>query len=66
MRTKLTKALCLSLIVCILLSVFTVVASAATVKKEVVTDFSKTNVLDDLESSTVNGQLFDITDYPYS
>ena len=66
MRTKLTKALCLSLIVCILLSVFMVTVSAATVKKEVVTDFSKTNVLDDLESSTVNGQLFDITDYPYS
>ena len=66
MRTKTIKALCLSLIVCILLSVFTVVANAATVKKEVVTDFSKTNVLDDLESSTVNGQLFDITDYPYS
>ena len=66
MRTKTIKALCLSLIVCILLSVFTVVVNAATVKKEVVTDFSKTNVLDDLESSTVNGQLFDITDYPYS
>lgn len=66
MRTKIIKVLCLSLIVCILLSVFTVVANAATVKKEVVTDFSKTNVLDDLESSTVNGQLFDITDYPYS
>ena len=66
MRAKLTKALCLSLIVCILLSVSTVVVSAATVKKEVVTDFSKTNVLDDLESSTVNGHLFDITDYPYS
>ena len=66
MRTKILKALCLSLIVCILLSVSTVVVSAATVKKEVVTDFSKTNVLDDLESSTVNGHLFDITDYPYS
>ena len=66
MRAKLTKALCLSLIVCILLSVFMVTVSAATVKKEVVTDFSKTNVLDDLESSTVNGRLFDITDYPYS
>ena len=66
MRTKILKALCLSLIVCILLSVFMVTVSAATVKKEVVTDFSKTNVLDDLESSTVNGQLFDITDYPYS
>ena len=66
MRTKIIKVLCLSLIVCILLSVFMVVANAATMKKEVVTDFSKTNVLDDLESSTVNGQLFDITDYPYS
>ncbi len=27
--------------------------------------FDKTNVLDDLQSSTINGQPFDITDYPY-
>ena len=66
MRTVITKALSLLSIVCILFSLFTLGVSAETVKKEVVTDFSKTNVLDDLESSTVNGRLFDITDYPYS
>ena len=29
-------------------------------------DFDKTNVLDDLMSSTVNGSAFDITDYPFN
>ena len=66
MRTVITKALSLLSIVCILFSLFTLGVSAETVKKEVVTDFTQTQVLDDLESSTVNGQLFDITDYPYS
>lgn len=66
MRIVLAKALSLLSIVCILLSVFSIGVNAETVQREVVTDFSKTNVLDDLESSTVNGQLFDITDYPYS
>ena len=66
MRTVITKALSLLSIVCILFSLFTLGVNAETVKKEVVTDFSKTNVLDDLESSTVNGRLFDVTEYPYS
>ena len=66
MRTVLAKALSLISIVCILLSVFSIGVNAETVQREVVTDFSKTNVLDDLESSTVNGQLFDVTEYPYS
>lgn len=33
--------------------------------EESVVDYSKTNVLDDLQSSTANGKPFDITDYPY-
>ena len=33
--------------------------------EESVGDYSKTNVLDDLQSSTANGKPFDITDYPY-
>ena len=33
--------------------------------EERVVDYSKTNVLDDLQSATANGKPFDITDYPY-
>ena len=64
MRTVLAKALSLLSIVCILLSVFSIGVNAETVQREVVTDFSKTNVLDDLKSSTVNGKAFDLKDYP--
>lgn len=55
-------ALIVIMLVGVVLSATPIVAFAATSE----TDYSQTNVLDDLKSSTVNGEPFDIKDYPYN
>lgn len=54
-------ALAVSILFCTVLGAIQFTVSA----EEGVVDYSKTNVLDDLQSATANGKPFDITDYPY-
>lgn len=54
-------ALAIFLVFCTVLGAIPFMVNA----EESVVDYSKTNVLDDLQSATANGKPFDITDYPY-
>lgn len=66
MRTKIVNKMTVLVVAVVVL--FGVVFSATpnlAYAQETGNAFDKTNVLDDLQSSTIDGQPFDITDYPY-
>lgn len=58
--------LCITAIVMVLCTIFTVVQPTVAMAAEIGNNYDNTNVLDDLKSSTVNGKPFDIKDYPFT
>lgn len=57
--------LCIIAIVMVICTVFTAVQPTVAHAAEIGISYDNTNVLDDLNSSTVNGEPFDIKDYPF-
>lgn len=58
--------LCIIAIVMVLCTILTVVQPTVAFAAETENNYDKTNVLDDLNSSTVNGKAFDIKNYPFN
>ena len=57
--------LCIIAIVMVICTIFMVVHPTVAYAAENGNSYDKTNVLDDLQSSSVNGEPFDIKDYPF-
>jgi len=57
---------CIIALVLVVCTLFSTVHSTVAFASEREVSFDETNVLDDLTSSSVNGEPFDIKDYPYN
>ena len=64
-RRKKKFLFCIVALVLVVCTIFSMVQTTTTFAYERENNFDKTDVLDDLTSSMVNGKAFDIKDYPY-